>query len=143
MATLSMQHEQTVRRRARRGSLFGPLLLVGGAAAGWGAYVTGLNLTGFLFAGSAVVLAGAGLLLGIGVLVAMIALLRLKAGSRTPSARHPRGVTAWEYASTVTPGPAPREQLAGLGADGWELVSVVHLGPGQLLYVFKRPAQRR
>ena len=140
---MSIQRQQTVRRRARRGSLFGPLLLVGGCAAGWGAYVTGLNMTGCLFAGAAVVLAGAGLLLGIGALVAMISLLGLKFLSRSRSPGRLPGISRWEYASTVTPGPAPREQLEQLGADGCELVSVMDLGPGQLPYVFKRPTQRR
>lgn len=46
----------------------------------------------------------------------------------------------WEYASTLTDGPARKDTLDALGADGWELVSVVHgMQTTQLLYVFKRP----
>lgn len=46
----------------------------------------------------------------------------------------------WEYASTLTDGPANKDTLDALGADGWELVSVLHGAQTmQILYVFKRP----
>jgi len=49
---------------------------------------------------------------------------------------------AWEYASILNDGPASREKLNGLGADGWELVSLLQgRDTGQILYVFKRPKQ--
>ena len=45
----------------------------------------------------------------------------------------------WEYASTLTDGPATKDTLNALGADGWELVSVLQgAQTKQLLYVFKR-----
>lgn len=49
----------------------------------------------------------------------------------------------WEYASLLSEGPAQRDQLDGLGSEGWELVSVVRADPPQgnarqFLYVFKR-----
>lgn len=51
-------------------------------------------------------------------------------------------MTRWEYTSLLWEGPAPREELNALGADGWELVGVV---AGQhstkVLYVFKRALQ--
>ncbi len=47
----------------------------------------------------------------------------------------------WEYASILNDGPAKKETLDALGAEGWELVSVLQgVQTMQLLYVFKRPA---
>lgn len=49
-------------------------------------------------------------------------------------------MTTWEYASILNDGPAPKPTLDGLGADGWELVSVLQgTETKQILYVFKRP----
>lgn len=46
----------------------------------------------------------------------------------------------WEYASILHDGPAPKATLDGLGADRWELVSILQgAQTKQLLYVFKRP----
>ena len=45
----------------------------------------------------------------------------------------------WEYASTLSDGPASKDTLNALGSEGWELVSVLQGGQTkQLLYVFKR-----
>ena len=49
-------------------------------------------------------------------------------------------MTTWEYASILSEGPAKKETLDSLGAEGWELVSVLQGAQTmQLLYVFKRP----
>jgi hypothetical protein len=49
----------------------------------------------------------------------------------------------WEYASLLNDGPATKETLNGMGAEGWELVSVLQgQATMQLLYVFKRPLER-
>jgi hypothetical protein len=52
-------------------------------------------------------------------------------------------MTQWEYASLMNEGPAARDDLNAMGAEGWELVSVV---AGQhstkILYVFKRPIDK-
>ena len=49
-------------------------------------------------------------------------------------------MTTWEYASILNDGPASKPTLDGLGADGWELVSVLQgTETKQILYVFKRP----
>lgn len=49
-------------------------------------------------------------------------------------------MTQWEYASILSDGPATKETLDGLGAEGWELVSLIQgRQTGQMLYVFKRP----
>ena len=49
-------------------------------------------------------------------------------------------MTTWEYASILNDGPAPKPTLDDLGADGWELVSVLQgVETKQLLYIFKRP----
>lgn len=46
----------------------------------------------------------------------------------------------WEYASILNDGPASRDTLNELGAEGWELVSIIQGAQTlQLLYVFKRP----
>ncbi|MEO9256702.1 MAG: hypothetical protein ABI305_14290 [Tepidiformaceae bacterium] len=46
----------------------------------------------------------------------------------------------WEYASTLSDGPASKDTLNALGSEGWELVSVLQgTQTMQLLYVFKRP----
>ena len=46
----------------------------------------------------------------------------------------------WEYASILNDGPATKTTLDALGADGWELVTVLQGAQTmQLLYVFKRP----
>jgi hypothetical protein len=51
-------------------------------------------------------------------------------------------VTKWEYASILNEGPATKETLDGLGAEGWELVSILQgQSSGKLLYVFKRPRE--
>ncbi len=49
-------------------------------------------------------------------------------------------MTLWEYASILSDGPASKPTLDELGAQGWELVSVLqgHTS-SQILYVFKRP----
>ncbi len=49
-------------------------------------------------------------------------------------------MTLWEYASILVDSPASKTTLDELGAQGWELVSVLqgHTS-AQLLYVFKRP----
>jgi hypothetical protein len=53
-------------------------------------------------------------------------------------------MTSWEYASTLSDGPAKKELLDSLGLDGWELVSVLQGAQTmQLLYVFKRPLRKR
>lgn len=50
----------------------------------------------------------------------------------------------WEYASTLSDGPASKDTLNTLGAEGWELVSVLQGAQTmQLLYVFKRPVAAR
>ena len=50
-------------------------------------------------------------------------------------------MTTWEYASILSDGPA-EEIVDGLGAEGWELVTVLQGAQTmQLLYVFKRPAR--
>ena len=47
----------------------------------------------------------------------------------------------WEYASILSDGPARKDTLDALGADGWELVSVLQGAQTmQILYVFKRPS---
>jgi hypothetical protein len=49
-------------------------------------------------------------------------------------------MTRWEYASIVQEAPANKATLDELGAEGWELVSVLQgTGTGSLLYIFKRP----
>jgi hypothetical protein len=49
-------------------------------------------------------------------------------------------MTTWEYASILNDGPATKETLDGLGAEGWELVSIIQgRETNKLLYVFKRP----
>ena len=49
-------------------------------------------------------------------------------------------MTKWEYSSTLTDGPATKDVLNALGAEGWELVSVIQGAQTlQILYVFKRP----
>ena len=49
-------------------------------------------------------------------------------------------MTRWEYASLVHEAPASKAVLDELGAEGWELVSLVQGSQtGQMLYVFKRP----
>ena len=49
-------------------------------------------------------------------------------------------MTLWEYASILVDSPASKTTLDDLGAQGWELVSVLqgHTS-SQILYVFKRP----
>lgn len=51
-------------------------------------------------------------------------------------------MTLWEYASILVDEPATKPVLDDLGAQGWELVSIVqgHTS-ARLLYVFKRPKQ--
>jgi hypothetical protein len=54
--------------------------------------------------------------------------------------RRDNRMTTWEYASILSDGPAKKETLDELGADGWELVSLLQgTQTQQLLYVFKRP----
>ena len=49
-------------------------------------------------------------------------------------------MTRWEYASILVDAPASKTTLDDLGAQGWELVSVLQgHASAQLLYVFKRP----
>jgi hypothetical protein len=49
-------------------------------------------------------------------------------------------MTLWEYASILVDAPASKEDLDKLGAQGWELVSVLQgRQTNQILYVFKRP----
>ena len=49
-------------------------------------------------------------------------------------------MTRWEYASMLHEAPASKATLDELGAEGWELVSVIQgTQTGQMLYVFKRP----
>lgn len=51
-------------------------------------------------------------------------------------------MTLWEYASILVDEPAAKPVLDDLGAQGWELVSVVQGNTSsKLLYVFKRPKQ--
>ena len=50
------------------------------------------------------------------------------------------GMKTWEYISLAEDAPAAKAALDALGAEGWELVSVVQgIHSGKLLYVFKRP----
>jgi hypothetical protein len=49
---------------------------------------------------------------------------------------------AWEYhhvAQQIGVPPLADAELTALGADGWELVNVVHDNRGALNYYFKRP----
>ncbi len=49
-------------------------------------------------------------------------------------------MTTWEYCSMLSDGPAKKDALDALGAEGWEMVSVLQGAQTmQLLYVFKRP----
>jgi hypothetical protein len=49
-------------------------------------------------------------------------------------------MTRWEYSSILEDAPASKATLDELGAQGWELVSVLQGTQSQkLLYVFKRP----
>ncbi len=49
-------------------------------------------------------------------------------------------MTTWEYCSMLNEGPAKKDALDALGAEGWEMVSVLQGAQTmQLLYVFKRP----